>query len=127
MRHFNGLSAITGSTDYIPSRVLPEILMSLLRSFVLVGCMAGLAVTAPTAMAQQARVYAPENLKTLSVNDRTRVISQEYGEQSRGRQIPNDQLEVLSGSSATFELALQPDQVGYRHLVGFQWWLATAA
>ena len=66
--------------------------MSLLRSLVLAGCMAGLAVTAPTAAAQQARVYAPENLRSLSVSDQTRVISQEYAEQARGRRIPDDQL-----------------------------------
>lgn len=66
--------------------------MSLIRSFVLVGCMAGLAVTAPTATAQQARAYAPENLNTLSAADRDRVIRQEYSEQARGRQIPDDQL-----------------------------------
>ena len=66
--------------------------MSLIRSLVLAGCMAGLAVMAPTATAQQSRAYAPENLRTLSVNDRTRVIRQEYGEQARGRAIPDDQL-----------------------------------
>lgn len=66
--------------------------MTLIRSLVLVGCMAGLVVTTPTAAAQQARAYAPENLRALSVNDRTRVIRQEYAEQARGRQIPDDQL-----------------------------------
>ncbi len=38
------------------------------------------------------RAYAPEDLWTLNVADQTRVISQEYREQSSGRQIPNDQL-----------------------------------
>jgi len=38
------------------------------------------------------RAYAPENLRTLSVQDQTRVISLEYSEQSRGRRIPDDQL-----------------------------------
>ncbi len=36
--------------------------------------------------------YAPEDLWTLSVADQTRVISQEYREQSNGRTLPNDQL-----------------------------------
>ena len=39
-----------------------------------------------------ARAYAPEDLWTLSTADQTRVISQEYREQSNGRTIPNDQL-----------------------------------
>ena len=38
------------------------------------------------------RAYAPENLWTLSTADQTRVISMEYREQSKGRQIPDDQL-----------------------------------
>ncbi len=38
------------------------------------------------------RAYAPENLRELSVQDQTRVISLEYSEQSRGRRIPDDQL-----------------------------------
>ena len=38
------------------------------------------------------RAYAPENLRQLSVQDQTRVISLEYSEQSRGRRIPDDQL-----------------------------------
>lgn len=39
-----------------------------------------------------ARAYAPEQLWTLSTADQTRVISQEYREQSNGRSLPNDQL-----------------------------------
>lgn len=55
------------------------------------------AVAAPVlpqaAHAQAApRAYAPEDLWTLSTADQTRVISQEYREQSNGRTIPNDQL-----------------------------------
>lgn len=38
------------------------------------------------------RTYAPENLRSLSYNDQVRVIRLEYSEQSRGRQIPDDQL-----------------------------------
>ncbi|MEO6519879.1 MAG: DUF3011 domain-containing protein [Pseudoxanthomonas sp.] len=41
----------------------------------------------------QQRAYAPENLRNLSRSDQTRVISQEYSEQSRGRRIPADQLQ----------------------------------
>ena len=53
----------------------------------LLGCMAA------GALAQvQTRAYAPENLRTLSVADQTRVIRLEYSEQSRGRSIPDDQL-----------------------------------
>lgn len=52
-----------------------------------------LALAAGSALAQIApRAYAPENLRTLSVQDQTRVISLEYSEQSRGRRIPDDQL-----------------------------------
>ena len=52
-----------------------------------------LALAAGSATAQVApRAYAPENLRTLSVQDQTRVISLEYSEQSRGRRIPDDQL-----------------------------------
>lgn len=38
------------------------------------------------------RAYAPENLSQLSSSDRSRVISQEYADQSNGRRIPDDQL-----------------------------------
>ncbi|MBL8256234.1 MAG: DUF3011 domain-containing protein [Pseudoxanthomonas mexicana] len=52
-----------------------------------------LAFVAGSAVAQVGtRAYAPENLRTLSVQDQTRVISLEYSEQSRGRRIPDDQL-----------------------------------
>lgn len=68
------------------------LLSPLFRSIFLVGCFATLAVSAPPASAQQGRAYAPENLRTLSIADRTRVIRQEYAEQARGRQIPDDQL-----------------------------------
>lgn len=56
----------------------------------------GLAVTAALpvpAAAQSARAYAPENLRQLSVVEQVRVIEREYADQSRGRQIPDDQLE----------------------------------
>jgi hypothetical protein len=50
-------------------------------------------VPAQPAQAQiSTRAYAPEDLRTLSVADQTRVISLEYREQSSGRQIPADQL-----------------------------------
>lgn len=70
----------------MPRASSPELLFAL-----------ALAVAAPalpsTAQAQVgARAYAPEDLWTLSVADQTRVISQEYREQSNGRAIPNDQL-----------------------------------
>lgn len=39
------------------------------------------------------RAYAPENLSQLNVSDQIRVIDNEYREQSRGRQIPDDQLD----------------------------------
>ncbi|KAF1725140.1 DUF3011 domain-containing protein [Pseudoxanthomonas japonensis] len=52
-----------------------------------------LALAAGSAVAQiTPKAYAPENLRTLSVQDQTRVISLEYSEQSRGRRIPDDQL-----------------------------------
>lgn len=37
--------------------------------------------------------FAPENIGSLSVRDQIRVIENEYREQSRGRQIPDDQLD----------------------------------
>lgn len=54
----------------------------------------GATATLPQPVHAQAspRAYAPEDLWTLNGSDQTRVISQEYREQSRGRQIPNDQL-----------------------------------
>lgn len=66
-----------------------------------------LAFMAGTASAQvQTRAYAPENLRSLSVADQTRVISLEYSEQSRGRRIPDDQLrfylDQVSRSNWTF-------------------------
>lgn len=39
------------------------------------------------------RAYAPENIGSISVRDQIRVIEKEYRDQSRGRQIPDDQLE----------------------------------
>jgi Protein of unknown function (DUF3011) len=39
------------------------------------------------------RAYAPENIGSLSVSDQIRVIEKEYREQSRGREIPDDQLD----------------------------------
>jgi hypothetical protein len=56
-------------------------------------CALFLALLASHAPAQvQTRAYAPENLRTLTVAEQTRVISLEYSEQSRGRRIPDDQL-----------------------------------
>ena len=59
-----------------------------------VACLtAVLALAAPAAQAQiSSRAYAPENLSQLSSSDRSRVISQEYADQSNGRRIPDDQL-----------------------------------
>jgi hypothetical protein len=54
----------------------------------------GFALLAGTADAQvQSKAYAPENLRQLAIQDRVRVIELEYSEQSRGRTIPDDQLE----------------------------------
>lgn len=57
--------------------------------------LAFIGITNPTASFAQAnqRAYAPENIGQLSVNDQIRVIENEYREQSRGRQIPDDQLD----------------------------------
>ena len=52
-----------------------------------------LACMAPALHAQiSTRAYAPENLSQLSSSDRSRVITQEYADQSNGRRIPDDQL-----------------------------------
>jgi hypothetical protein len=52
-------------------------------------------MTTPTVASAQVstRAYAPEAIGQLSVNDQIRVIENEYNEQSRGRQIPDDQLD----------------------------------
>ncbi len=39
------------------------------------------------------KAYAPEDLRRLSVPDRIRVLELEYSEQSRGRRLPDDQLD----------------------------------
>ncbi|WP_295930379.1 DUF3011 domain-containing protein [uncultured Xanthomonas sp.] len=52
-----------------------------------------LALASAPAAAQSARAYAPQDLRQLSVPGRVRVIEREYADQSRGRQIPDDQLE----------------------------------
>src|SRR5690606_35443620 len=52
-----------------------------------------LATLPTTAHAQATRAYAPEDLRQLSRADRARVIEREYADQSRGRRIPDDQLE----------------------------------
>lgn len=50
------------------------------------------ALPAPAHAQAQQRAYAPEDLWTLSPAEQSRVIGLEYREQSRGRQIPDDQL-----------------------------------
>ena len=56
---------------------------------------AGLALMATSlpASAQTARGHAPENLRQLSMVQRVRVIESEYNTRSRGRTLPDDQLE----------------------------------
>jgi hypothetical protein len=50
--------------------------------------------TTPDAAAQAgAKSYAPEDLSQLTVPERIRVIETEYAEQSRGRRVPDDQLQ----------------------------------
>lgn len=61
----------------------------MLATFIAIG--ASIAVV-PHAQANE-RAYAPDNLGSLSVSDQIRVIEKEYREQSRGRQIPDDQLD----------------------------------
>lgn len=51
-----------------------------------------LCVLLPSPAGAQQRAYAPENLRTLSIADQSRVIGLEYSEQSNGRRIPDDQL-----------------------------------
>ena len=67
--------------------------MRILLAAVLTLC--GLIFVVPDAAAQVAapKAYAPEDLSQLSVPDRIRVIELEYSEQSRGRRIPDDQLQ----------------------------------
>lgn len=60
--------------------------------FALALAFAGATLPSPAA-AQSTRAYAPENLRQLNTSERVRVIEREYSDQSRGRQIPDDQLE----------------------------------
>lgn len=53
----------------------------------------GMAIPTTSFAQANERSYAPENIGQLSVNDQIRVIENEYDEQSRGRQIPDDQLD----------------------------------
>lgn len=53
----------------------------------------GTTIATPEALAQASeRAYAPEDLRSLSRADQTRVIRKEYSEQSGGRSLPDDQL-----------------------------------
>ncbi|HSX64013.1 MAG TPA: hypothetical protein VLF15_04750, partial [Pseudoxanthomonas sp.] len=61
-----------------------------LMQFILVLSLAFMA--GGTSAQPQQRAYAPENLRSLSVADQSRVISLEYSEQANGRRIPDDQL-----------------------------------
>ena len=64
----------------------------MLRFLLAAALAAGLAAHLPVAQAQvSSRTYAPENLRTLSVPDRIRVLESEYREQSNGRPLPRDQ------------------------------------
>lgn len=65
-------------------------LRSLSAMFVVLGLL--LAAQQPAQAQIQQKAYASENLRNLSRSDQTRVITQEYSEQSRGRRIPDDQL-----------------------------------
>lgn len=55
----------------------------------------GLSMGMPVEAQAQAttKAYAPEDIWTLQVPDRIRVIEREYADQSNGRRIPDDQLE----------------------------------
>jgi hypothetical protein len=57
--------------------------------------LAFIGIASPSAASAQAneRAYAPENIGQLKVSDQIRVIEKEYREQSRGREIPDDQLD----------------------------------
>jgi hypothetical protein len=57
--------------------------------------LAFIGIASPSAGSAQAseRAYAPENIGQLKVSDQIRVIEKEYREQSRGREIPDDQLD----------------------------------
>lgn len=61
---------------------------------ILILALLALGLFASSADAQvRPKAYAPENLATLAPDDRARVISLEYEDQSGGRRIPDDQLE----------------------------------
>lgn len=68
------------------TKLLPALFAALLLA-------TGLATLAPVQAQPAQKAYAPEDLRRLSVPDRIRVLEKEYAEQSRGRQLPDDQLE----------------------------------
>lgn len=75
-------------TGRLRSRLIGSALLVLSATALL----AGFAGPYPAAIAQE-RAYAPDDLRTLSRQDQTRVIRKEYAEQSGGRSLPDDQLE----------------------------------
>jgi hypothetical protein len=61
--------------------------------FALIIAVTATAGSLPAAAQNNQRTYAPENIGSLPVTDQIRVIEKEYREQSRGREIPDDQLD----------------------------------
>lgn len=55
--------------------------------------LAGMLATGPSHAQANSRASAPENISRLSVSDQVRVIENEYRDQSRGRSIPDAQLD----------------------------------
>ena len=70
-------------------------LRTLSAMFVVLGLL--FATPQPVQAQIQQKAYAPENLRSLSRSDQQRVIGQEYSDQSRGRRIPEDQLQPIMG------------------------------
>ena len=79
---------------HVPPARRPPLLAPLLA---LATASALAAPPAPAHAQAQQRAYAPEDLWTLSPAEQSRVIGLEYREQSRGRQIPDDQLRFYLG------------------------------
>lgn len=82
----------------------------------------GLAAAPTTTVHAQNRGYAQDNLRALTYRDQSRLISQEYSRQSRGRQISDDQLRYYTSqidrSNWSFdriqrEIAQSLDRRGY--------------
>lgn len=75
------------------ARLLLALLSPLFAAMLSAGLLFASMSGAPAQAQANQKAYAPEDLRRLSVPDQIRVLEREYSEQSRGRVLPDDQLE----------------------------------